>query len=392
MSDLTVSPAIARYWRRLRARFHWAARLDECAQDPRYHAEGDAGLHTRLVVQAMREDPEWQAADAGTRRLLLGAALLHDVGKPDTTRVESDGSITARGHPRRGAIIARNVLWELGVPFAERERLVGLVRWHMRPPFLAESADARRDVFRVSQTARCDHLALLSRADVRGRVAPDRERMLEAVAFFREFADEQGCLGGPRSFASGLSRYEYFARSDRDPDYAAYDDTWGEVVLMAGLPGSGKNYYLAREHRELPVVSLDDLRVELGMAPGATGGALHATATERAKELLRARRPFAWNATSLLRDLRGAFVSLCRRYGASVRIVYVEADAAAQRARNESREGAVPLDRLQRMLDRWDVPDPTEAPAVDYVIGGQRLTSAHVFGASPAPVAPTFGR
>ena len=52
------------------------------------------------------------------------AALLHDVGKPATTRYEN-GHYRAPGHARRGAIIARRLLWEAG---SSRRRASGSAR------------------------------------------------------------------------------------------------------------------------------------------------------------------------------------------------------------------------------------------------------------------------
>ena len=45
----------------------------------------------------------------------------------------------------------------------------GLVRHHPLPFFLIEREDCRRLAYRVSQLARCDHLALVARADGEGR-------------------------------------------------------------------------------------------------------------------------------------------------------------------------------------------------------------------------------
>ena len=52
------------------------------------------------------------------------------------------------GHARRGAIIARRLLWEAGVgPFA-RERICALVRHHMAPYHLIDSEHAVRRTLR----------------------------------------------------------------------------------------------------------------------------------------------------------------------------------------------------------------------------------------------------
>ena len=71
------------------------------------------------------------------------------------------------------------------------------------PPPGARSAcidrpDPRRLAIEVSQTARCDHLAILAEADVRGRICADQQRLLDNIALFaRVRGREQGCLAAP---------------------------------------------------------------------------------------------------------------------------------------------------------------------------------------------------
>ena len=72
----------------------------------------------------------------------------------------------------------------------------------------------------------------------------------------------------PYPFASDHARFSYFRRDDRDPAYAAYDDTRSRVVVLSGLPGSGKDLWIARHGDGRPVVSLDDLRRERGVKRG----------------------------------------------------------------------------------------------------------------------------
>jgi hypothetical protein len=133
------------------------------------------------------------------------AAVLHDVAKPMRTALEG-GRLTARGHAWCGAIEARRILWGLDTPFAAREQLWALVRWHQHPFFLIEREDARRQAIEISQTVRCDLLALLAEADARGRVGEGRERLIENTALFAEYCREQGCLDRPYAFASDHAR------------------------------------------------------------------------------------------------------------------------------------------------------------------------------------------
>ncbi|MBZ0232687.1 MAG: ATP-binding protein, partial [Deltaproteobacteria bacterium] len=166
-------------------------------------------------------------------------------------------------------------------------------------------------------------------------------------------------------------------RGTRAPDVPAYDDTVAEAVILSGLPAGGKSTWLAA-HPELAVVSLDDLRDELGVEHGDGQGAVIAAARDRAREHLRAARPFAWNATTLTRPFRRSLVDLCTSYRFRVRIVYCEVDAAEQRRRNRARpeDQRVPERAIDAMLARWTVPTPDEAHAVDYVVDGDAAPGA----------------
>jgi predicted kinase len=137
---------------------------------------------------------------------------------------------------------------------------------------------------------------------------------------------------------------------------------------MSGLPGSGKDHYLRTHLPDRLVISLDALRAELDVSPADDQGAVVNEARERAREALRAGRPFVWNATNLSRQLRGLSLRLFAAYGARVRIVYVEVPPGVLFAQNRQRSAVVPQGVLERLIDRWEVPDRTEAHAVEYAV------------------------
>ena len=135
--------------------FSWVRAWRDCVQDPLHHAEGDVWLHTKMVLEDLAQQPGWRAGDEGEREIAYLAALLHDVAKPSTTRMLDTGRITARGHSRRGAIDARSILWQLGYPFAVREAVCGIIRYHQVPYFLIDESDPHVRIARVAESARC---------------------------------------------------------------------------------------------------------------------------------------------------------------------------------------------------------------------------------------------
>ncbi len=146
---------------------------------------------------------------------------------------------------------------------------------------------------------------------------------------------------------------------------------------MAGLPGAGKDTRIKNNvPPNMPVLSLDNIRRELGITPTNDQSAVIRTAKERAKTLLRAQRSFVWNATNISKPLRASLVDLFTAYAgaaARVRIVYVHAPLSRILEHNRRRNGeaVVPEQVIRALHARLDVPDPTEAHRVEIACSGR---------------------
>jgi predicted kinase len=345
--------------------FPWVRALEACPQDAIHHAEGNVWIHTRMVLETLVEMPAFQALGAEDQRAVYVACLMHDIAKPVTTRVEDDGRVTAKGHSRAGELQARRILWELGAPFALREQVCGLIRYHQIPFYLIERDDAQRVAAEVSVAARCDLLAIVAEADIRGRICADMPRIVDQIELFREFCRDEGCFSETRRFASDHTRVVYFRSEGRQPDVEVWDDTRSEMIMMSGLPGAGKDTMIRQRFGDLPVVSLDALRESMDVDPDENQGQVVQAAREKARELLRSGQRFVWNATNLNRQRRGPILSLAGDYGARIRIVYVESPAATLFAQNKAREASVPEKVIRRMTERWEVPLLSEGHIVE---------------------------
>lgn len=363
---LTPTPGRAPDWEQIEAL--WPGRFEamaDCMQDPTHHGEGDVLTHTKIVVSELVASPDWARLPADRRAGLFWAAVLHDIGKPATTR-EEDGRLTSRGHSRVGASIARELLWAAAAPFAWREEICGIITAHQLPFWLIERENAARMAIETSWLCNSADLITHARADARGRICADLEDILERVALAQLLFEEERCLGVARSFANDDSRVIWAHRSDRDPDYAAHEDFSCEVTMMSGLPGSGKDTWLARNAADLPVISLDEIRIEMGVDPAGNQGQVVQEARERARVHLRAGRDFAWNATNITRNMREPLLALFRDYGARTRIVYVEAARDQLGAQNRNREAVVPEKVIERLIGKLEPPRRLEAHEVVY--------------------------
>jgi predicted kinase len=359
-------------WEALLRQFAWLRALEGTPQEPDYHAEVDVLTHTRMVAEALIADAGWRALEPERRSVLFAAALLHDVAKPACTQIAADGGISSPGHARAGAVMVREILtrgedFVDAVPFPLRETVARLVRSHGLPLWFLEKRDPQRAVLAASMSARLDDVAALAEADVRGRICADQQGLLERVALFRAYCEEQACLIQPYAFASGHSRFIYFRDPSKAPTYAAYDDTVCEVTLMSGLPGAGKDTWIARHAPDLPVISLDMIRRELKVTPADDQGAVAALAKSRARELLRHQQSFVWNATNITCTLRAARIDLFAAYHARIRIVYMDAPWEVILRRNQERVSSVPEPVITRMLRKLEVPDLTEAHTIEWV-------------------------
>ena len=109
------------------------------------------------------------------------------------------------------------------------------------------------------------------------------------------------------------------------------------------------------------------------MKPTGDQGAVIAAAQRLAREHLRAGRPFVWNATNVSRRLREQCVGLAAGYRARVELVSLEAPPDVLYARNRARTHPVPHAVVERLVDRWETPDLTEAHRVEWVSTGFSL-------------------
>ncbi|MEJ3655509.1 AAA family ATPase [Actinomycetes bacterium KLBMP 9759] len=353
-------------WAAVHAAFDWVRAMDGVPQDAVHHAEGDVAVHTRMACEALTGITAWRERPEVERTLLFAAVLLHDSAKPFRTQVDGD-RITAHGHSRAGDLLARKVLWEMGAPPRWREHVAALVRHHQVPFWALERPDLERVAIRVSLLASNDDLATLATADIEGRICGDRDEVLENIALYREYSRELGCLHRPRSFASDHARFQYFRTPGRDPDYAAYDDTRVEVTVMSGLPGAGKDHFIRTHRPGWPVVSLDAIRERLGVDPAGDQRRVAAAAFDAARDHLRRRERFVWNATNVSRQMRERCIGLAADYHAKITLIGLEAPPATLHARNSARARPVPASVIARLAARWEAPDPTEAHTVELI-------------------------
>jgi len=369
-------------------RYPWLRDLALCPQDLEFHGEGSVLEHTRAVTASLVAMPRWRSLPREQREIAFAAALMHDIGKPATTR-EEGGRLHSYGHSRAGALMARTLLWEMNIPFQVREAVCALIRCHTKPFWLLENdGRTKRTALQILLDTRIDLLDLVARADNLGRQCASQAATAEMLELAYEYLKESACSCSPSSlyplstaegfitscthhFANDESRFRFFRNPALQEPYHAYPSHRCTVLMLSGLPGSGKDHWIQHQSPPgMPVISLDAIRRNIGAKPSGDQGIVIARAKEEAREYLRSKKDFVWNATNLSRQIRSQLIDLFTSYEARVEIVYLECTRERLFEQNRNRSHPVPEKAIERLLSRWEIPDFTEAHSVRYVVNG----------------------
>ncbi len=340
----------------------WCRAMADCRQDAEWHAEGDVWTHTKMVCAQLPRLEGWTELTAHERTVLIFTALFHDSGKPLTSQLDPDsGRITSPKHALKGEHLARSVLRDLRCDLSTREEIARLVRFHGRPAFLLEKTEPAHEVVSLSWLVCNKLLYLFAIADTRGRTAGDSGRPEENIQLWKLVADENDCFARPYPFANDQARFLFYRQKPPSLHYIPFEDYRCTVTMMSGLPGSGKDTWLAANRPELPVVSLDGVRVELDVEATEDQGQVIQVARERCRELLRAGRSFAFNATNVLRQTRLRWIDLFADYGARIELVYIEPSLDVILAQNKRRKCPVPDRVIRDLAAKCEPPTLSEA-------------------------------
>ncbi len=344
-------------------------------QNPIYHGEIDVCTHTKMVCEEIIKQPEYKNGSEIDKTVLFWAAILHDIGKIKCT-VEVDGELKSPNHTVKGAIMARAMLWQdfglCGDVERQkiREAICLLIRYHSFPPYAVTYKDVEYRLLKIATNGELteyfsiEKLCALERADMLGRIYDRVGESLDKIEYCRELAAEVGCLYGAYEFTDDFSKRAYFKEKTLWKDQKLFNDSWGSVILMSGLPGTGKDSYINEHYSDIPMLSLDEIRKELKISPQDNQGAVVALAHERAREYLRKKQPFVWNATNLVAKTRTGQISLFENYGASVKIIFLETDVKTQIERNSSRKEVVPASAISDMFSKLTLPERYESESV----------------------------
>lgn len=405
-----------------------------------YHTEGDVYVHTEAVVRTMtnilggviethgvtvpeefkperildRHQPyihgggeDGESADLRglkIQRILVCAALLHDIGKPEVFRVGKDGRLHSYGHEYTGEAMVRRLLWDEEIPV--REAVCALVRWHMEPCRLLDHRDPWTHFKKVEEELRkfstvmpgsnvminWYDLALLKWCDVSGAEPAWNGIRAHDYSVLR-YVVSRFCAGQTlytRDSGFGYMRFKTFL-----PDYR-HKVAPKVCVMMMGLPGAGKNTFIesdsglktvlrktfenaaVEQYGDLPaeqlepnlnkmtVLSRDTIREELGLCkPGEKYLGTpeeEATVTEVfVKKLETAAAEsdvLVFNNINNKREYRDSYKKLLGKYRCFWVYVYVQAETLALNV--ERRKDSIPEHSFTGIINNFEMPEADE--------------------------------
>ena len=136
--------------------------------------------------------------DENTASLLKFAILLHDTGKPQVKKADSEGNLRFYGHSCKGAEITKNIFSRIKLSTKDKKFIDFIIRNHVRPLhlFIAKRkgtlTDKRITRFFITCGDITPYLLLHSIADMKGKGDKGKEEFIEfaknmILKYFSEF-------------------------------------------------------------------------------------------------------------------------------------------------------------------------------------------------------------
>jgi predicted kinase len=129
------------------------------------------------------------------------------------------------------------------------------------------------------------------------------------------------------------------------------------IIVLVGLPGSGKSTYLDR----LGVTPISSDAIRQLLADDATDQSIHGRVFSTVRYLVRQRlaigRPVTYaDATHLTPTERRPYIKIAQRYGCQIEALFFDVPLEVCLMRNQTRDRIVPEDAMRKMAAKLVAP------------------------------------
>lgn len=152
--------------------------LKNTEQSKVHHPEGNAWNHTILVV----DEAAKRKSQSKNPSVFMWASLLHDIGKPPTTRIRK-GRITSYDHDKIGEKLTVNFLSSFVEDTNFIQQVAALVRYHMHILYVVNSLPFS-DMEGMLQNTNVNEVALLGLCDRLGRTGANIKKEEDTISLF----------------------------------------------------------------------------------------------------------------------------------------------------------------------------------------------------------------
>ena len=340
------------------------AALKTLHQSPKWHSESEwVSGHVEMVANKCKSWIECKHnIDEEFAVILMMSALFHDIGKATTTFFkESDNMWHHYGHEVESEKITRRILWDLG--YRLREKICGIVRWHMEPFNIIRSKDPVSKIIDLqNKVYSLRSLYYVKKFDMRGSRPADPELTKFDSILLDSFADI--CM----------SLNCFHSKNNIDDIKKKINDLTNKkpkltVEMYIGLPGAGKDTAIAAsmsDGKDRAIICRDDIRVELGfceegekyLGTNDEENKVTEVFNRKLKDAAESGKVIVLNNMNNRRKYRDAYKQMLKDYNVCWKYIYVEASELNKNI--ERRKGQIHELAFRKMVETFEFPTSDE--------------------------------
>ena len=340
------------------------AALKTLHQSPKWHSESEfVSGHVERVANECKSWIECKHnLDEEFAVILMMSALFHDIGKATTTFFkESDNMWHHYGHEVESEKITRRILWDLG--YRLREKICGIVRWHMEPFNIIRSKDPVLKIIDLqNKVYSLRSLYYVKKFDMRGSRSADPELTKFDSILLDSFADI--CM----------SLNCFHSKNNIDDIKKKINDLTNKkpkltVEMYIGLPGAGKDTAIAAsmsDGKDRAIICRDDIRVELGfceegekyLGTNDEENKVTEVFNRKLKDAAESGKVIVLNNMNNRRKYRDAYKQMLKDYNVCWKYIYVEASELNKNI--ERRKGQIHELAFRKMVETFEFPTSDE--------------------------------